>query len=83
MEQVSELPAARHGGRERTSKYDALFKQVMNGQVWKLQRGEDFDIKLDSFYGVANNWAKKHGYQLRTRREGDNVLYIQANPMVS
>jgi hypothetical protein len=41
--------------------------ELMNGQVWQLTRGEDYDAKTSTLVANARAQAKRRGGTLRTR----------------
>ena len=63
-------------GRPRKSKYD--WDLWLNGDVWRLERGIDFDIPIRSMSSSASNAAVRIGMRVRTKIESDKVLVIQA-----
>jgi hypothetical protein len=61
--------------RSRTNGYD--WKQLFDGQAWKLEAGEDFHCKMQSFRCQVFNAAKKRALKVVTRIDGDSI-YLQA-----
>ena len=54
--------------------------QLMNGQVWQLTRGEDYDAKTLTVLANARAQAKRRGGTLRTRMltdAGNEQLVLQ------
>ena len=52
--------------------------QWFNGEVWKLTKGEDFTIRVDSMITSAYQIAKKRGVRVRVRRiEDEQALVLQ------
>lgn len=51
----------------------------MNGQVWKLTKGIDFNCTVESFTTGCHYAAKVSGKRAKTRRDGDTV-YVCATP---
>jgi hypothetical protein len=60
------LPPRKRGkepkGRERYP-----FEQWFDGAVWRLRRGEDFDVTPTSMRGAIYGAAKRRGYKVETR----------------
>ena len=62
----------------RKSSHDGYpWDDWLNGQIWKLKKGEDFHAKSRSMVCNARVRAKKSGKQLRTATF-DDYLVIQA-----
>jgi hypothetical protein len=59
--------------RERVGRYP--WDDWLNGQIWKLKRGEDFMCKVGSFRNYA--YARAAGRRLALYIDGDYV-YLQA-----
>lgn len=59
------------------SKYP--WSEWMNGQVWKLTKGIDFNCTVESFTTGCHYAAKVSGKRAKTRRDGDTV-YVCATP---
>lgn len=51
----------------------------LNQKPWRLTKGEDFKSEVTSFQSAAHNAAKEKGLSLKTSREGDDVVVIQAS----
>lgn len=68
---VKKMPSVPHTPKT----YD--WNELLDGQCWKLVKGEDFQCKVASFRCVAFQAATKRGMKLVTRVDGDNI-YIQA-----
>lgn len=49
-----------------------------DGQVWRLLRGEDFEVEVASFQASAHTQARSEDRKVRTRRkaEGDREYLI-------
>lgn len=43
------------------------WEEWLDGGIWKLKQGEDFQAKLQTFRSNAGTQAKKRGGKLRTR----------------
>lgn len=50
----------------------------LDGRIWKLTKGVDFQCKLDSFRMACVYAAANRGVKLRLQRRGE-VVTIQAN----
>lgn len=77
-EVVDNLPntANQNSGKGwRWQKYD--WESWLDGQIWKLTPGEDFEARADTFRYAAYNYAKRNGIEIRTRIVNGHV-YIQA-----
>lgn len=61
------------GGKE--AKYD--WNKILDGKIYSLKKGEDFDIKPQSFAISAYIAAKKRGLKLLYKVNGDEVV-VQA-----
>ncbi len=46
----------------------------LDGSIWRLKRGEDFDITPAGFRAGMQYNANKRGGKVRTRREGENFV---------
>jgi hypothetical protein len=51
--------------------------QLLNGDIWQLQRGEDFNGKAKTFVQNARSQAKRRGGTVRTRLLGDETVVLQ------
>jgi len=49
----------------------------LDGQVWELEKGVDFHVRIISFRSMARNTAVVRGLEMKTRSKG-NSLFIQA-----
>ena len=49
----------------------------MDGQIWKLKQGVDFQVKTSSLLGGVRSHAKRKGLRVKTARFGEYVV-IQA-----
>lgn len=58
--------------QSRNSKYD--WDTWLNGEVWELTRGEDFDIGMASFRSVAFREARLRKVKLRTTVRGGKFI---------
>jgi len=50
----------------------------LDGQVWRLTRGEDFNCLASSFQCMVSRVAKVRGLLCSTAREGDDAVIVQA-----
>jgi hypothetical protein len=65
-----------HGGKRHGHPWD----EWLDGTVWRLCQGEDFQGSSSNFLGTAWKRASARGLGLRTHRESDDVVVIQAMP---
>ena len=72
MEVVTEAIEWRDVGRSSQYDWDALF----DGQIWKLERGEDFKIVPVNFRSSVYRAAKGRGIKARVKIDGSTV-YVQ------
>ena len=70
------MPPPQQGKRSRRNKYP--WDKWFDGSVWRLTRGQDFQVSLDGFRGAAGQAAKRHGVRITTRKVADNTLLLQA-----
>lgn len=52
----------------------------MDGQVWQLNRGDDFVVGFDQMRKNVYNAAWSRGLHVRTRREKDGLIVQAFNP---
>lgn len=52
-------------------------ERYLDGSVWELVQGEDFQGKVESFVSTARERAKEQGAKLRTRKLDDSRVVIQ------
>lgn len=71
--QLDEFPEGLRVGRPSKYKWDIW----LNGKVWALDAGEDFDVAVESFRMTAKSAAKTRGGALKTARMGEKTLVIQ------
>lgn len=71
MEKVTEKVEWGRGGKAR---YD--WDTILNGEVWALAHGSDFDCTPDGFRSAARNAATKRNLSVRTKIEGDTVIVM-------
>lgn len=72
-QKIASFPAA-----TRRSKYDT--EQWFDGNIWKLIKGEDFDVPIASFRGSLYTQANKKGFEIRTSvnvKDGVTSLIVQ------
>lgn len=51
----------------------------LNGSMWLLVQGEDFDCSIHQFQIYAHGYATNHGIRIKTKRTEDgDGLYIKA-----
>lgn len=73
---AKELDAFPEGLRVgRPGKYD--WDTLLNGKIWRLEVGEDLDVKPESFRMTAKAAAKTRGGILKTAKDGDKAMIIQ------
>lgn len=60
------------------SRYD--WDALLNGSIWRLTHGTDFNAKPTSFLATVRKQASKRNMDIRSQVEGDNSLVIQATP---
>jgi len=53
-------------------RYD--WDSLMDGTIWRMVHGTDFDVKPTSFITSAKKAANKRGKGLRIRQDGDDVV---------
>ena len=53
----------------------------LDGGVWELRQGEDFDCEPKTFVQCAGHYRRRKGLEFKIAKRGD-VVYIQA-PVVS
>jgi hypothetical protein len=51
--------------------------QWANGETWVLTQGEDFDVTVDSFCDTAREWARTHGYLLRSEAHSETTVFLR------
>ena len=69
---VKELPERLGGGMSEQYPWD----EWLDGDVWMLAQGEDFDVVPTSFANTVRSAAKRRGYSVTTRIRG-NSIYVQ------
>lgn len=65
MAKVIEALPKKAGGIGRQSKYN--YDEWLDGQIWQLDAGEDFEGKPQSMRANINNAAHKRGLKVRSR----------------
>lgn len=70
MKKVDELPPNLRGGGETKYDYDTLF----DGNVWCMERGEDFEVKPNAVGGALRAAAKRRGVSATIAIRGDQVF---------
>lgn len=73
---LTELPATKRGGA--SSKYP--WDEWLDGQVYELVRGEDFEGEPDAFRRTVYSAADRLGKGALTRITKDGNLAVQAVP---
>jgi hypothetical protein len=51
--------------------------QLLNGDIWQLRRGEDFNGKAKTFVQNARSQAKRRGATIRTRLVDEETVVLQ------
>lgn len=75
---VTELPKRKGGGKGRAEKYN--YDEWLDGQIWQLEEGTDFEVNKMSFMTSVRGAAKKRDLKLKSRVTDDAVI-IQAEPL--
>jgi hypothetical protein len=57
--------------RVRKSRYP--WAEWLDGQIWKLTNGTDFDCTPSAFGNAAYRYARRHGMTVRVCVDGDEV----------
>lgn len=52
---------------------DYPWSQWLNGRIWELTQGEDFDVSSQDFQAICHRRAKARGQRVRTRCVGNKV----------
>lgn len=55
---------------------DGKWRQFVDGQTWRLTKGEDFN-KFDTALQMLSRAARKESMRIRSSRDGD-TLYVRA-----
>lgn len=71
MKQVDEIP----GRRSDYARYD--YDALFDGNVWCLERGEDFEVKPNNVGVGIRAAAKRRGIKVTVAVRGDKV-FVQA-----
>lgn len=74
--QLDEFPEGLKAGRP--SKYD--WDNWLNGKVWRLEAGEDFNVTPESFRATVKSAAKSRGGTVKAAKADDKTLIIQFLP---
>ncbi len=74
---VKEMPK-KAGGVGRQPKY--IYADWLDGQIWLLKSGEDFNGKPESMRANINNAARKMGLKVVTRINPEG-LWVQSKPI--
>lgn len=72
MAQVSKFPRATRG-----RKGGSWLDPYLDGQVWKLNRGDDFSGQPRGVQAYASALGKQRGIRIKTQADG-NTVYLQA-----
>ena len=51
------------------------WSEWMDGQIWKVKRGVDFEVSTLSFAGFLRGHAKRKGKTVKAARFGDYVVF--------
>jgi hypothetical protein len=62
--------------RQSNAKFD--WKKILDGQIWKLVRGEDFQCKPMTVRSLASKAAKLIGKRVHVSVEDDGSVIVQA-----
>jgi hypothetical protein len=54
-------------------KYD--WDQWMDGEIWRVSQGQDFDPPPRNFLSSLHNMAKRKGMKVRANVEGNSVVF--------
>ena len=49
-------------------------KDWLDGSIWEIEAGKDFEVKPATFYGNLKSYARKSGLVLKIRQVGENIL---------
>jgi len=60
------------GKSETDATYD--WNNWLDGRIWELKRGIDFQIQSHSFRSVAHSEATKRGVTIKTSISGDTIF---------
>ena len=71
-ERVDRIPGSRAGG---VPKYP--WEEWLDGSLWKLIQGKDFECKPESMHSVAKTAARNRHVAVEVHQRGDRI-YIQA-----
>lgn len=71
--QLDEFPEGLRVGRP--NKYD--WNSWLDGKVWLLEAGTDFDVSPESFRMTAKSAAKSRGGSLKVAKMGEKSLVLQ------
>lgn len=75
-EKLKQFPPRRNVGRPIGSKYD----QYLDGNIWRLRKGEDFAGEPDKFIRAIRQHANnRRGLGLSAMIEDDTIV-VQAKP---
>ena len=64
----------RKGGAPRSATIDAW----LDGRIWELKQGKDFQTTPHVFQGMLRKAAKRRGVRFRYQDQGDGAILIQA-----
>lgn len=62
--EIDRLPGA--GGRRKFRDYD--WDKWMNGKIWTLEKGRDFDVKVTAMRAYVYRAARERGLTVKTVR---------------
>lgn len=70
---VDEFPS----GNTRTPQYP--YEDWFDGQIWALEKGEDFKTSVEGLRSSVHNAAKRMNIRVQTKIRGE-VLFVQSLP---
>ena len=71
---LDSFPAGAPGGAK--PKYP--WGEWLDGRVWRLTRGFDFDCTIQSFRVMVHKSARDRGMKVRTVFDGEDAIVVQA-----
>jgi hypothetical protein len=77
---ISELPR-KHGGTGRKEAYP--YDQWLDGQIWQLEAGSDYQAKSNSMMTNIRQAAVKRGLKVRTRFVDGGIVVQAFTPEVA
>lgn len=68
-----------YGRKKLSAEVKYPWDQWLNGSMWYLVKGEDFDVDTKGFQTYIHNYANQHGIRVRTKTARNNRdLFIKA-----